>query len=125
MAKKRSTKRPSATSQPVASVPLLRPSVSLVGSPLLEFEDRRTFHPEGVYRPPRSLNRSDTQIVPKQKPKRQPSQTKGTLSFADPRSVLVCIRRGIRKEVLHALGKAGRTGFKRRRTTQTSKISCR
>lgn len=47
------------------------------------------------------------------------------LSFDAPKRVLICVRRGIRKQVIHALGKAGKRGrgAKRRRTAHSG-VSC-
>lgn len=53
------------------------------------------------------------------------SQTRGIRVFSAPESVSVCVRRKRRKEVLHALKKAGRGGPQRkRRRSQWSHVSC-
>lgn len=45
------------------------------------------------------------------------------LGFADPRRVMVCVRRNVRKQVLHAFGVAGR-GVKRGKRGPLSDIRC-
>lgn len=45
-------------------------------------------------------------------------------SFVAPEKVVTCVRRGVRKEVLHAFGVAGKRGIKSRRRTSTSTIKC-
>lgn len=44
--------------------------------------------------------------------------------FVDPRSVLVCARRKMRREVLHALRKAGKRGQKTPRRNYWSDVHC-
>lgn len=90
-------------------------------------EDRRTFHPEGPARPARSPRRPRHRLsVPK---KYQYSLKKSyvphEVGFQDPQKVLVCVRRKRRREVLHALRKAGKRGQKRPRRNFYSSISCR
>lgn len=50
-----------------------------------------------------------------------------SVSFSNPRRVLVCSRRQERREVLHALGVAGRGSgsFKPRKRSEFSDVSCR
>ena len=113
-------------------------------SPLLKlrlFEDRRRWHPEGKYAPARSFSRSrhrlkvgeapetvrrsgqtsrrDTRYAPKL---RYPS---ATIGFTAPSSVLVCVRRNMRRQVLHALRKTGKVGQRRPRRSWYSSISCK
>lgn len=49
------------------------------------------------------------------------------IGFQKPKSVHVCVRRYLRRKVLHALGIAGQAArlFRRRRTGPFSSISCR
>lgn len=105
-------------------VPRVRP-LSVVSLPLLE--DRRSFHPAPAIRPAFSSPRSTSRIVVRQRPSqgRFPSQTKGILSFEVPNRVAICVRRGVRKAVLHALGKAGKRGQRKPRRSAFSSISCR
>jgi len=100
---------------------------------LRQVEDRRTFHPLRSLRPVRSLLGTPPRVVLRDKRSKGPkargvfsSQTKAILAFEEPKAVLVCVRRQRRKEVLHALKKAGRGGGKRKRKRSWhSSISCR
>lgn len=103
---------------------LLRPiSVSLSPSriDLRIFEDRRTWHPVRFARPVVSVGpRSDTRLMVK------PAKTfSPAVTFANPKRVLVCVRRKVRKEVLHAFGKTGGGSSRRpKRRNQFSDVSC-
>lgn len=97
------------------------------------FGDRRTFTPDRQARPifslPRTLRdiRNPARIVARQNPaKRQLSQTKAVLTFADPRRIPLCIRRKVRKQVLHAFKKTGKGSARHRRPrfNEWSSISC-
>lgn len=48
------------------------------------------------------------------------------VAFASPKAVPLCVRRGVRKEVLHALGVAGKRGLGRGgvRRGPSSNVSC-
>lgn len=101
------------------------------------FEDRRLFHPEQDYRPALNLlGRQHRLVVPaavKQPPLNRRSAALSAVrdsvphrvSFEAPSSVLVCVRRQRRKEVLHALNKTG-SGVSRRRPRRNwlSNVSC-
>jgi len=54
------------------------------------------------------------------------SQTKARLGFTSPPNVMTCVRRKVRKEVMHALKKTGKGGGKQRRHRYTlkSRIKC-
>lgn len=101
--------------------------------PFTEIEDRRTYYP-GKIRPAASISKPRYRVVAKDRPLkssnyRSPfklsSGTRAVLAFANPKRVLVCVRRKIRKEVLHAFKIAGSGGLKRSRRSQFSSISCR
>lgn len=107
---------------------------------LRDLEDRRTWNPEGFKAPARSLTSSRHRLklvdknvnVQNQKNRDRfanlrkfPSQTKAIVAFEAPRSLAVCVRRSMRREVLHALKKAGKTGQKRPKRNWMSAISCR
>lgn len=83
-----------------------RPSMA----PIL-IEDRRTYHPDGLFRPPGSLNRSARQLVIA--PIKSPAgkyKFKGfspNTTFRDSSKVAVCHRRKTRREVLFAKGVGG------------------
>lgn len=102
---------------------------------LRQFEDRRTWTPE-VVRPIGSLRARPRLRVVENDPNvnvgrarsgfvntYDPVPTK--VGFDRPDDVLVCIRRTIRKHVLHALGKTGKSGQKKPKFNELSKISCR
>jgi len=100
------------------------------GLNLTILEDRRTFDPEQDFRPARGFRQPRHRLVVRpnthraaglQRPLSLPSQ----ISFRLPQNVLVCVRRQRRKEVLHAIGKAGRVGQRSPRRNPYSEISCR
>lgn len=97
------------------------------------YEDRRQFHPEGIYAPAKSFNSTRHRIaVPKSNYKVPLSQYSALgqtyptykLAFEAPTKVLVCVRRKIRKQVLHALSKTGKVGQNRPKISDYSHISC-
>lgn len=109
--------------------------------PLSEFEDRRRFHPEGKDRPATNfrgitarLNVAGIPILKAHRPegKVYNFHTEGyqpvpwKLGFVSPERVLVCVRRKIRQQVLHAIGIAGRRGIGHGgvKFTQESKYRC-
>lgn len=103
------------------------------------YEDRRYWHPEGLYSPARSFSQSRHRLRHTTQPRPRgarlnkqynPSRLNfGTLShrigFRNPDRVLICVRRQQRREVLHARRKTGRRGQRRPRFNWYSKISCR
>lgn len=109
----------------------------LYSSPLTIFEDRRSFHPEGRVRPAASFNRSRHRLSLVASPPashirrgytKLPSlwdATKARIGFDVPDKVLVCVRRKMRREVLHAFRKTGKRGQRSPRFNFFSKISCR
>lgn len=109
--------------------------------PISDFEDRRHFHPEGPQRPAQTFRgiparfKVKVQIRSKDNiPKLVESSYYSTgyedvphqMSFRNPDRVLVCARRQIRKEVLHALGISGRRGIGRGgvKFNENSKFGC-
>lgn len=112
-------------------------------------EDGRVWHPEGDARPsydtamrpnPRIVLRDRPRTAPKAhlytKTSKRPVRalkrdvkrhlhTAAIRAFEKPLSVYVCIKRKIRKEVFHALRKAGRGGMRKPRYSLNSHISCR
>lgn len=92
--------------------------------PLIDVEDRRTWHPEDFFRPAMEIGgtRTTQRVVKKSfKP-----QLPFGLQFAVPEKTAICVRRKTRKEVLHAMRKTG--GGQRRRNKPTknwySKLGC-
>lgn len=92
---------------------------------LSEIEDRRFYHPDPfpAFRSVRDW--SSTVDVSKRRISRRSSHPSFRFSFSNPRSVLVCVRRQRRREVLHALRVAGRRGLRGGRRSFSSAISCR
>lgn len=93
------------------------------------YEDRRQWHPDGDYRPARSYSRSRQQLKlsdPMDDLRDVWQSTRAVLAFSNPRDVLVCVRRKMRREVLHAFRKTGRGGGRKRppRYNWFSKIKC-
>jgi len=110
---------------PTNAIPRMRSLPRLV-APLSTYEDRRAYHPiSRAFRPAFSIPTA-ARIIKAVEPKasrRFQSQTKATLAFAEPRRVLVCIRRRTRKEVLLALGKGG-GGKRKPRRNHLSEVTC-
>lgn len=118
---------------------------------LPDIEDRRTYYPdpvgarEAVYRPLKPLRGTRTRYAPRNvnlgrsRPPARPSwglavwhqpvfgfNIPTRIAFERPRDVSICMRRAIRRAVLHATGVAGRSprNFKRRRRGEWSSIGC-
>jgi len=101
------------------------------------YEDRRQWHPEGIDAPAGVLRqRSARRLVETKSSERRlpaasrrsfaPRMSSPITAFAEPREVLVCVRRSQRREVLHALKRTGSgTSSKKPKLTWRSKISCR
>lgn len=101
-----------------------------------EFEDRRYWHPEGSSAPASSFDSPRHRLfVPRQNyigrvQGSRPSRAQkffypsARIAFRNPSRVLVCVRRGIRREVMHATGFAGKVGQKRPRRGPYSSIRC-
>lgn len=54
-----------------------------------------------------------------------PSQTKGLVAFSEPDKLPLCIRRKVRKQVIHAKGVAGSKNLKKPHRNEWSDVSCR
>lgn len=103
---------------------------------LRTFEDRRTFHPEGEFRPLSTFtSRARYEIRPKfsarpsesvkaHSPFAQGNYPSWRVGFVKPQEVLTCVRRNIRRQVLHAFRVAGKSGLGGPRYNQYSKVSC-
>lgn len=88
---------------------------------LTEIEDRRSYRG-----PPRSIQGANYALVahtPAKQRNRPRSKVPYQVAFSNPRQLMVCLRRNIRKRVIHALGKAGRGNRKPRRNAY-SNIRC-
>lgn len=86
------------------------------------FEDRRTFHPAGPFRPVFAAPKSAAAVRPKQP---SPGMRSVGFRFAAPERVVICSRRSTRKEVLFAMRKAGKTGQRKPKRNYWSSISCK
>lgn len=89
------------------------------------FEDRRLFNPDPLP-PARSFQSPRHRLVV---PKQQASKNaRGALphfvGFRTPNKVLICVRRKIREEVMHALKKTGKRGQKKPRRNYYSDVRC-
>lgn len=92
-----------------------------------EIEDRRRFHPEGVVRAARRVDsgRARFRIVGSTDfAAPEARSVPFGIGFREPKRVLVCIRRKIRREVLHAFRVAGRRGLNGPRYSEFSKVRC-
>lgn len=117
-----------AIANPVVADPLRR-TVFTALSLLQELEDRRQWHPEAIA-PARAFVRSASRLIARP----QPSRVRGRriklfspsmVAFADPARVAVCVRRRVRREVLHARRVAGSSTMrKKRRFNPYSRIHC-
>lgn len=116
--------RPRLRSVTLSSFPSsLRP----LSSHLRLFEDRRTWHPlPSSLRVPRTFNSyARLRITPTPRYPRHPSTYPSpSISFVAPQRVVLCVRRQRRREVLHALHKAGRGGQRSPRWTPWSSVRC-
>lgn len=100
-------------------------SVSPSSDFLTQVEDRRDFHPAPHVRPARSFFKSFHRLsLPQQTSLDDLWDVPTRVAFEQPHHVLVCVRRKMRKEVLHALKKAGRRGQKAPRRSAYSDIQC-
>lgn len=107
-----------------------RPRLPRYTARYIPMNDFRTFHPERALRP---LLRPSGRTVVLSRPIVR-SNNKGRfyrvpdpvrLYVTAPRSVLVCVRRRQRKEVLHAYRKTGTRGQARPRRSSRSEVICR
>lgn len=108
---------------------------------LIEYEDRRLYNPLQKAASPVSFQNRRVYYTPVQRQRtRSPLSVQDgmalqsqiawgsvpvRLGFQRPESVVVCARRSIRKQVMHALGHAGKGGQKKPVFNELSKISCR
>lgn len=98
-------------------------------------EDRRRFDPLTTIAPPRALDGRQARLTPSKVPKYSGPPVRGLqdvlaalpshLAFEEPRRVAACVRRQNRKEVLHALDVAGRSGVGRGRRRAAPLPGCK
>lgn len=134
MARRRSSKKHTgrdvstiANVNPYSVLSALSRTLPRLPAPLSLLEDRRSFHPARSARPAFALRRDAARLVAREPARRPGRQTKATIAFADPKRVVICMRRGVRKEVMFALGRTGRGGKRNRRPRRSSfsSVSCR
>lgn len=89
-----------------------------------EVEDRRTFQPLRDFRNPRTKIGGTSRLTVKNT-KSEPLYPPSQMSFIEPHKVLLCARRSIRRQVLHAKKIAGGTGFRSPRYNIWSSVSCK
>lgn len=100
-------------------LPLVSPrSVSKPIVPLTLVEDRRFYNPQSF----NALSLSGKKHI-LTVPKRAPARA-GAVYFRTSANVVLCVRRKRRREVIHALGHAGRRGQRRPRRNAFSQIFC-
>lgn len=90
------------------------------------FEDRRLFDPDPIP-PARSFHTPRHRLVlpaPLQKPSVR-GALPHALGFQAPNKVLICVRRKIRREVLHAYKRTRKGASSSRRRNYYSSISCK
>lgn len=128
MAKKKSNSK---SSTPTAAHPtavasprlVVRPVVRLSPVTLPLIEDRRRYNPTKTVAPPASIRKDQARVTLKS-PRARILQTNTPLGFSVPEKVALCVRRAVRKEVLHAKKVAGKSGLKKPRRNFWSKIKC-
>lgn len=91
--------------------------------------DRRLFHPAPVFsRPALSTRRIASRLVtptPFKRARLMSARSNGwATAFQNPPQVMICVRRKIRREVIHALGLGGASGMVPRRRNPFSEVSC-
>lgn len=113
---------------PVQTAPIYRRSF-----PLLAFEDRRLWNPEGDIAPARSFSTTRHRLRAVLSPSiqvrdryedRSYRPVPWLIGFRNPSRVLVCVRRKQRREVLFALGQGGKNGQSSHRLSEYSDIHC-
>lgn len=101
--------------------PLSLPDTSSIWSDLNEVEDRRTWQPDKP-RGFRAAASTRERVAPTKTSVRLTSPV--VSSFKAPAHVAICVRRKIRKSVLHALDKVGKGSSRPRRRNEWSNVKC-
>lgn len=93
---------------------------------LFPVQDNRVFHPDGPLRSQLTTTGQKHSLVAKNHSTSRPDPfAPMRIAFQRPKRLLVCIRRHMRKEVMFAKNKAGRSGQKRPTRNFYSSISCK
>lgn len=111
-------------SLPVSTIDFVENYSNAVRSTLSDVEDRRTYYPAGRnFRPASSPRRHLVKIKSVSHAIMHPLRV---MAFEAPRAVAICIRRKMRREVLHALQKSGKGSRHNRkpRYNENSKVRC-
>lgn len=111
----------------VSSPRLVRPIFTIRRLPVVfrrpPLEDRRRWHPDGVFRRLETFGFRDSARVRVQA--RRSFRFPDVFRFADPRRVIRCVKRKERREVLHAIKKIGSGAGRPKRRNYWSNISCK
>lgn len=94
---------------------------------LTRVQDFRRFRPDEVFYVSRNFDTTRSRISSPRVRVFEPAKKFRVpliLSFDYPKRVILCVRRKVRKEVLHALRKTGKGGQKRPRRTPYSNVRC-
>lgn len=105
---------------PRFTLPRFRPLVAVAPR---GWQDGRSYHPLGRYRPIAASPRSAARIVVKNP--RAPFRIPDVLGFAVPKHVHKCVQRKERREVLFAKRKTGKGSRSPKKRNMWSAISCR
>lgn len=119
--------RPQVLSRPISTdLSSLRALQALRAHQLAKTQDLRTWHPQRMNRPLLTTRLGRASIRETTKRGKRPMAIGGLIrAFRAPRRVLVCLRRKVRREVLHALSRTGLGAKQRkRRRNQYSEIRC-
>lgn len=100
---------------------------------LLPYEDNRSWSPATFSRSIRTIGGAPARLSApaaastRARPGRSASlyYPSAQVTFRKPRSVILCIRRATRRQVLHAFSIAGKSGLRPPRRNANSSISCR
>lgn len=91
---------------------------------LLDVEDRRSYHPQNIFRAPKQFSGHPVKPhVIKNQPKFK-NQLPFGLKFAVPENTVICVRRKQRREVIFAKNKSGGGSRRKPRKNWNSKIGC-
>lgn len=105
--------------------PLRSPGYTTSADLFQEIEDRRTFHPEALFRPPMDVAAKPAGYRRQQNPNAtRRGNTIHNISFDAPQKALVCVRRKTRREVIFAKKKHRKGAGSGRRRNFLSNIRC-
>lgn len=110
---------------PIANRRLPRQSIRSFNQVLLDLarlsgQDQRRFLPHKKLMPARTV----TGMIAPTKIKKHVPLRLTREKFINPKAVTICVRRSMRKEVLHAIGKSGLNRGRNYRRNQWSDVSC-